>query len=408
MAVRIGIVGPHDLVDDVAAVCEEQPRVTAHRLAYDHESEAPAITEAHVSSVDAWLFTGVVPFTLCREAETLARPAVFVDYTGATLLQAMVRLVREGHDVSRISVDTLPTAEVVATFTEAGVPVAHVATLPYRSGVTSEQAIAFHRRARRGAQGSQIAVTCLRSVYEKLRGEMSVYRLAPSTHAVRNALRQLLLETDNQLTGDAQIAIGLAELSGGDEGLLKEVVAVGGTVAPAGSGAHLLVTTRGPLFKATHGFADLPMLRRLADLHETVRIGFGLGQGAAEAENLARRALSKARKIGPVVAVLSTRGDTDLILDAADSPLDPATTNLNLVSQRVGLSVATLLRLREVREAAGSEPLNTRELADRLGVQPRTARRMLNRLELAGLAERTGNLISGGSGRPLTLYRIGI
>ena len=408
MAVQIGVVGPHDLVDDVAAVCEEQLRVTAYRLDYDHESEAPAITEAHASSVDAWLFTGVVPYALCREAETLTRPAVFVDYTGATLLQAMVRLVREGHDVARMSIDTLPTADVVATFTEAGVPVANVATLPYRSGVTSVQAIAFHRRARRGPQGSQIALTCLRSVYEKLRGEMSVYRLAPSTHAVRNALRQLLLETDNQLQEDAQIAIGLAELSGGDEGLLKEVAGVGGTMAPFSAGTHLIVTTRGPLFDATNGFSGLPMLRRLADLHETVRIGFGLGQGAAEAENLARRALSRARKIGPVVAVLSTRGDTDLILDAAEAPQDPAEVNLNVVAQRVGLSVATLLRLREVREAAGSEPLNTRELADRLGVQQRTARRMLNRLELAGLAERTGNLTSGASGRPLTLYRIGI
>jgi predicted ArsR family transcriptional regulator len=70
--------------------------------------------------------------------------------------------------------------------------------------------------------------------------------------------------------------------------------------------------------------------------------------------------------------------------------------------------VATLQRLREVRESSGSAPVNTRELADRLGVQPRTARRMLNRLELAGLAERTGSLASGASGRPPTLYRIAI
>jgi hypothetical protein len=33
---------------------------------------------------------------------------------------------------------------------------------------------------------------------------------------------------------------------------------------------------------------------------------------------------------------------------------------------------------------------------------------MLHRLELAGLAERTGSLISGASGRPLTLYRLAL
>ncbi|MGH3655511.1 MAG: hypothetical protein ACRDUA_02535, partial [Micromonosporaceae bacterium] len=76
------------------------------------------------------------------------------------------------------------------------------------------------------------------------------------------------------------------------------------------------------------------------------------------------------------------------------------------IAQRVGLSQATLQRLREVRDSAGAEPLTTRQVAERLRVQQRTARRMLHRLELAGLAERTGNLVSGGSGRPLTLYRL--
>jgi hypothetical protein len=408
VAVEIGVVGPHDLVDDVAAVCEEQPGVAARRFDYDHESQAPALTEAHANAVDAWLFTGVVPYSLCREAETLTRSATFVDYTGATLLQALVRLVREGHDVTRMSIDTLATADVTATLSEAGIPIANVATLPYRSGVTSADAVAFHRRQRKGSGGSQIALTCLRSVFEALRGEMPVRRLAPSTHAVRNALRQLLLQADNQAQEDAQIAIGLAELPGGDDGLLKEVVSLGGTMAPFTAGTQLLVTTRGPLFEATNGFSGLPMLRRLADRHEVVRLGFGLGRGAAEAESLARRALARARRIGPVVAVLSLRGDTDIVLDATSAvpSASGGEANLSIVSQRVGLSVPTLQRLREVRSAAGAEPLTTRQLADQLGVQQRTARRMLSRLELAGLAERTGNQTSGASGRPLTLYRI--
>jgi hypothetical protein len=407
VAVTIGVVGPHDLVDDVAGVCEEQPGVAARRFDYDHESQAPAITEAHATAVDAWLFTGVVPYTLCREADTLTRPATFVDYTGATLLQALVRLVREGYDVSRVSIDTLPAADVTATLNEAGIPIGHVATLPYRSGITSADAIAFHRKQHRGAgktERSQIALTCLRSVFEALRGEMPVHRLAPSTHAVRNALRQLLLQAANQAQEDAQIAIGLAELPGGDEGLLKEVVSLGGTMAPFTAGTQLVVTTRGPLFEATNGFSGLPMLRRLADRHEVVRLGFGLGRGAAEAESLARRALSRARRIGPVVAVLSLRGDTDIVLDATEAA--PSELNLSIVSQRVGLSVPTLQRLRGLREARGPEPLTTREVADRLGVQQRTARRMLSRLELAGLAERMGSQTSGASGRPLTLYRL--
>ncbi|MEV4202744.1 hypothetical protein [Micromonospora globbae] len=404
MTIEIGVVGPHDLVDDVAATCEEQPGVAARRLHYDHESQAPAIVEAHGGQVEAWLFTGVVPYTLAREANVLHRPAVFVDYTGATLLQAAVRLLRDGRDVTRMSIDTVTGVDVAATFGEAGLPVDRVRTLPYRSGLSSDEVVAFHRRQRKA--GADVAVSCISSVYEVLRREMPAFRLAPSNHSVRTALRQLLLHVGSQAQEDAQIALGLATLSDGDDGLLKEVAGLGGTLARFASDTYLIVTTRGPLHDATGGFTALPMLRRLADRHETVQIGFGLGRSAAEAENLARRALSRARRVGPTTAVLSLRGETDIVLESTTPPPRPAEANLAVIAQRVGLSVPTLLRLREVRTALGNEPLTSREVADQLRVQQRTARRMLHRLELAGLAERTGNLASGSSGRPLTLYRL--
>ncbi|MBQ0906200.1 hypothetical protein [Micromonospora sp. U21] len=404
MTIGIGVVGPHDLVDDVAATCEEQPGVTARRLHYDHESQAPAIVEAHVGQVDAWLFTGVVPYTLAREGNALNRPAVFVDYTGATLLQAAVRLLRSGHDVTRMSIDTVTGADVATTFEEAGLPVGRVRSLPYRSGLSSDDVISFHRRQHKA--GADVAVTCISSVYEVLRHEMPALRLAPSNHSVRTALRQLLLQVGSQAQEDAQIALGLANLPQGDDGLLKEVAGLGGTLARFAPDTYLIVTTRGPLHDATGGFTALPMLRRLADRHETVQIGFGLGRSAAEAENLARRALSRARRVGPTTAVLSLRGETDIVLESTTPAPLPSEVNLAVIAQRVGLSVPTLLRLREVRTMVGDDPLTSREVADQLRVQQRTARRMLHRLELAGLAERTGNLASGTSGRPLTLYRL--
>lgn len=406
MGIEIGIVGPHDLVDDVAAICAEQPGVATRRYDYEHESQAPRIVAAHAPAVGGWLFTGVVPYNLAREADALNRPATFVDHTGATLLQALVRLLRDGYDATRLSIDTVATADVTATFSAAGLPVEHIRTLPYRVGVTSPDVVAFHRRNRRGPAGTVAAITCLGSAFQVLREEMPTVRLAPSIHAVRTALRQLLLCANNRAQEDAQIALGLVELAGVDDILPREAAALGASLATLPGGMHLLVTTRGPLAQVTGEFTGLPMLRRLADRHPVVRIGFGVGRSAAEAESLARRALSRARRFGEVAAVLSLRGDTDFVLESALPPPNPGTADLTILAQRVGLSVPTLQRLREVREAAGTDALTTREVATRLGVQQRTARRMLHRLELAGLAERTGNLTSGASGRPLTLYRL--
>ncbi|WP_327582830.1 hypothetical protein OHA25_43980 [Nonomuraea sp. NBC_00507] len=399
MGIVIGVVGPHDLVDDVAATCEEQPGVSTLRLDYDHESQAPAIVEAHAGSVEGWLFTGIVPYMLARGADALTRPGVFVDYSGATLLSALVRLQHEGYDITRLSIDTIAPADVIATFVEAGLPTDRLRTLGYRPETTSKKIVSFHRR-----DPDHPVITCLSSVHEALRGEMHVLRLAPSEHSVRVALRQLLLTAEGQAQEDAQIALGLVEVDG-DEGLLREAAALGGTLAAFRGGTHLLVTTRGPLFDATGGFTGLPMLARLAGHSTVARVGFGLGRSAAEAESLARRALARARRIGDVAAVLSLRADTDIVLESVIN-LPSGEQNLSVLARRVGLSVPTLEKLLEARDAAGGEALTTREIAERLAVQQRTARRMLHRLELAGLAERTGNLTSGSSGRPLTLYRL--
>ncbi|GAA2206688.1 hypothetical protein GCM10009850_021460 [Nonomuraea monospora] len=399
MGFVIGVIGPHDLVDDVAATCEEQPGVSALRLDYDHESQAPAVVEAHAGSVEGWLFTGIVPYMLARGADVLTRPAVFVDYSGATLLSALVRLQHEGQDITRLSIDTISPADVTATFDEAGLPTGELRTLGYRPETTSKKIIAFHRRS-----SDHPVITCLSSVHEALRGEMQVLRLAPSEHSVRAALRQLLLTAEGQAQEDAQIALGLVEVDS-EEGLLREAGALAGTLAGFRGGKHLLVTTRGPLYEATGGFTGLPMLARLANHSSVARVGFGLGRSAAEAESLARRALARARRIGNVAAVLSLRADTDIVLESVISA-PSGEQNLPLIARRVGLSVPTLEKLLEARDAAGGEALTTREIAERLAVQQRTARRMLHRLELAGLAERTGNLTSGSSGRPLTLYRL--
>jgi predicted ArsR family transcriptional regulator len=110
-----------------------------------------------------------------------------------------------------------------------------------------------------------------------------------------------------------------------------------------------------------------------------------------------------------VAAVASFRNDIDILLEAQQDGADGDAldrSSIGVVAARVGLSVPTLQRLHELSEEVGAEPLTTRDIADHFGIQQRTARRMLQRLELAGVAERSGSRSAGGSGRPLTLYRL--
>lgn len=409
MEIVVGVVGPHDLVESVAAICEEQPNARVERFVYAHESEAPAIVDANAEMVDAWLFTGVIPYTLA--ADRLKRPASYVDYTGATLLQALVQLLRSGHDVTRLSIDTLAAADVNAVFTEVGIPTEHMHALAFRPGITSEELVGFHRKY---AAGGSVAITCVSSVYNELRDDITILRLVPSWHSIQTSIRQLLLVTTNQVQEDSQVVLGIVEADPGprdlDRDIAAEAAALTGTAAYYGDGHRLIVTTRGQLSAATDQLTSAPMLRRLAEGRAEVRIGFGLGRTVAESELLARRAIARARNHGPISAVASFRHDLDIMLDA-----DPETTaprgahqqaSIGVLAARVGLSVQTVQRLRDMMANTDDQLLTTRDIAAELGVQQRTARRILQRLELAGFAERTGHLSLVSAGRPLTLYRL--
>jgi hypothetical protein len=394
----IGVIGPHDLVDHVAALCEKEPGVRTERYGYDEEAQASAIAEAHHESVDAYMFTSVAPYSLTLAAGVLARPAVFVDHTGSTLLEALIRLLADGEDVSSLSIDTLPQAAVLATLAGVGLPIDGVSVMPYHSGLSIADIVTFHRKQRRA-----VVITCSEAVAAKLRARTRVLKLEPSPHAIQVALRQLLLATEGQAHEDAQIALGLVELSGGDDGMLKEAAALGGSLALVGGGIHLLVTTRGPLQDATNQFTGLPMLGRLAEGREMVRIGFGLGHSAAEAESLARRALSRARRIGNVAAVACLRANNDIVLQQTPSEDIRGDRRITVLAKRAGLSVQTVTKLEEISAESSGTPVTSREIAARLEVEQGTARRLLQRLERAGLAERAGSR-PVPSGRPLTLY----
>ncbi|MCX4513260.1 hypothetical protein OHA27_23665 [Streptomyces sp. NBC_01619] len=414
MPLTVGVIGPEDLVHKVVAVGGVQAGpAQLLPLPYRHEDETTEVVAAARSSADALLFTGVVPHSLAAAAGVLDRPAMYVPYSGATLLRALVELLRLGHDVSRVSIDTLRRDEVLETLTEAKLPTDHVQVLPYRPGLTSQDLVDFHLDAR-DTRKSRVAITCLGSAFHVLEHRTHAVRLAPSRHSILATLQALVLATAGQHSGDAQVALGVIDLpaaAGGpaDERLAEDVRILGGSLAALPDGQRLVVTTRGVLEKATEQFTRIPFLDALAARHGTAHIGFGLGRTAAEAEALARRAVNRARSVGAVAGVVSMTDDVDIVIDPAlgDAASEPAAPeSAALLARRVGINPQTLDRLRELAAADPGEGLTAHVVAEHLSVQQRTARRILKRLERAGVAVPTGSRQEGQTGRPPIVYRV--
>ncbi|PSL00399.1 hypothetical protein CLV30_11659 [Haloactinopolyspora alba] len=404
MASVIGVVGPHDVVDEVAPYCGEHADISALCLDYTDETETTAIVESQADNVTGWLFTGIGPYTRAERAGVLDRPAVYVPYTREALQLALVGLLRTNQRIDRLSVDTMSHNAVRRCLEHAGLDPTHVRVLPFRPDLSADDYAEFHRRAHRDGTGTH-AITCLSSVHARLDGELPTIRLRPTRHAVRSTLDHLTLSIDEAALGDAQIVVGLVETADGTANVVRHVSELSGCVGQRADGTVLIASTRGRLAEASAEFTDLPLLGRLSAVSDRVHVGFGLGHTAAEAEHLARRALVRSRRAGPVAAVLSRRNDPDVVLAHRTSVAPAQEPTMDERAQQAGIAPATLTAIRALR-LDSTTPLTAADLGHRLGRQTRSARRILAKLERAGLAQRAGEDSGGVPGRPATLYRI--
>ncbi|MBO0869048.1 MAG: hypothetical protein J2P15_10825 [Micromonosporaceae bacterium] len=403
----VGVVGPADLVQVVEQVRgREFPSLTVRSLPYPDEAQAVELVKTHRTEVDAWLFTGIIPYTLAREAGVLDRPATYISYSGASLYRTLLGMLANGQDNRHISIDTLDRGQVVEAYRDAALPADRVQVAEYRRGSDSDRFAGFHRAAARA--GATVAITCVRSVYEELRNELEVIRLSPAIASVRSALQTVELASHGHVSADAQVVLGFVDLSDADSELADDISALAGSVFSIQPGQYVLVTTRGVLEQATAGFQQLPLLDALSRRHLWAHIGLGVGRSAADADALARHALSRCRSVGPFSAVISIGTGSDVVLvepgtgaGGGDAPVP-----VMVAARRSGLSRGTLARLKSIVDTHDESGVTAGDIATALNIEPRSARRTLKRLEQAGVARPIGRVLAGTTGRPPTIYRI--
>jgi hypothetical protein len=280
--------------------------------------------------------------------------------------------------------------------------------MEYRPGRDAARFAEFHRTAARGAAGGGIAITCVRSVYDEISGEIETVRLAPAIVSVRSALQTIALACLGRVGADAQVVLGFIDLSEADAELADDVTALAGSLFTLHEGRYLLITTRGVLEETTGGLTRLPLLASLSRRHMWAHVGLGVGRSAAEAEALARRALGRCRAAGPFAAMVSLGTGGDIMLAGADptetAPDEPVP--VVVAARRSGLSTSNLDRLKAMLDRHGEDGVTAGDVAEALNIEPRSARRTLKRLERAGIAQPIGRVLAGTTGRPPTIYRL--
>lgn len=402
----IGVVGPHDLVGEVSATVRGELDVRTVEAGLAGEEETLDAVASLTPEVDALLFTGIAHYTLA--SRSLARPATFVDYTGTTLLRALLL-----HQVDRpaaqwLSVDTLPAADTVSALAQSGYDTEKIEVLPYRRDGDTAKFLNFHAVFAASHPGA-LAVTCHSNTYAALLNTgVSVVRLIPSTTSIVSAARLLLQEANSALGADASVVVAQVRRGDGgrvaDDALQGMAMRLAGAALtdPAGDGQYV-VTTRGMLLQASEGLTRLSGLW-VADAGD-VHIGVGLGTTAGESFRLAAHAVDQAAVHPGSTAVVETRWSSSVLAPGRPATSDLPQESLSTIAHRTGLSVQTLVK---IRDAVGEvrDGVTTNALATMLDVRSRTALRWLTSLENAGFARKTGSLRSGSAGRPVETYEL--
>ncbi|HVX43271.1 MAG TPA: hypothetical protein VHC49_05285 [Mycobacteriales bacterium] len=421
----IGVVGARDLVERIVLMGSEgeTPDWRLVGASHAHEQETYETLRRIENSIDVVLFTGPLQYDLARQAGELPVPATYVPISGASLYSSLLRgTVNHDCDPARVSIDSIPPADVEEAYAEIGVDIDGVHMLEYQRPESAKQFIAFHEKLYRQGK-TTAALTTVRSVAQKLQADgIPALRMMPTKDTLRTALSTAALQGAGNKLEEAQIAIVIVEVAvsarPGHAGpsnywqqelklslhrsLLADARRMGATVTSRDENSYLVTATVGSLSQATDGLRAAPFLDRVqSELGLAVEVGIGLGRTARDAEAHALVAVEKARSADAAAYLVSADG---AVLTLPSRPHrkygepDPA-------PESKGLHV-----LRRLVDGlpAGELPtvVDADTVAQLLGVTSRSARRTLAGLVDAGLAWPMPGARSTQAGRPPQSYRL--
>ncbi|MEU7985238.1 transcriptional regulator [Streptosporangium canum] len=426
--VTIGVVGPHDLVEQIMSIGADLPAAADWRLvgaphAEEHETYEKFCKIA--DSIDVVLFTGPLQHDLARQAGELPVPATFVPVNGSGLYSSLLRgVLSHGIDPARVSIDSISAADVREAYGEIGVSTDHVHLSEYDQPESARGFIGFHEKLYRQGD-TTAALTTIRTVAKKLAAaQVPVLRMLPTPHTLRLALNTAALLGTGSRLEESQIAIVLVELAASarpsysgpgnywqqelklslQQALLADARLMGATVVPRDENSYVVTATVGSLSQATDGFRAAPFIDRIrTDVGVAVEVGIGLGNTARDADSNAMLAVEKARNADATAAFLVGLDGTVLSLPLRRRP------KAEPVSEPAVTSKAAKV-LERLVEGLGDGPearvVDAEIVADILSIAPRSARRVLQGLVEEGLAWPMPTVRAAQAGRPRQPYRL--
>ena len=428
--IRLAVVGPQDSVELIIRVGSEgYPALTLVPMIYEDASEAAELVLRPSADVDAWLFSGIAPYSYARSSGVTDKTFLYVPHTGPSLYRVLLQAVyRDKRDISAISFDSFRLQEISETLQDSGIPLPVIEMYPGRE-LSAKDITEWHYDLwQRGKV--KFSITCFLATFKSLsKRRVPCYRIWPTRDAIRTSFDMAIRMVEGQRYKGSQIAVqhiaidNFEEIQGRNSSaytakrhdlalyrlLLDYGEAINGTIV-RGEGRYTVYSTRGSIEDFTAGLQSMPVIDALKrELTITVSGGIGFGSTAYEADRNAHVALQLSAKAGAGNWTVVT--DDGKVVGPLGSPtglrysLRSTDALCRKWCRHLQVSATTVQRLWSVLDKLRGKPITAEELSRYLAINERSGRRLLKSCVKARIARIVGEE-APTRGRPSKLYRI--
>ncbi|MEK3889274.1 hypothetical protein [Bacillus sp. FSL K6-3431] len=428
-SIRLGVIGPRWIRAVIDPCLQMFPSIQPIFRLSDELEEAIVFTEELEHEVDAYIYSGQVPYMLAKFKIPPGIPAFYIPLKGTGLYQALYKL-RMNAPFTHISFDGIISAYVdrVKVVLNENFSYSICDQKPLLENVA--EMVRFHEGHFKTSENS-VAITCMKLVSERLteRGIPNEW-LRPTEEDITVTLERLLLATTQRRQRESQIVFGRIQIDSYSK-LVKQLASehqvqkrnvqlyrllldyveqLDGYLTSVSEDEYLFITNRGIFEQVTEGYKRMPIVEDVKlRLNLRVSIGVGFGRSATEAGTHSRMALFQAQDYGGSACFIVKEDRSVFGPVEWEAPIVyPLTVTDQKIlgrAEKTGMNAAYLEKMIAIVRRKKRNEFTAYELAQIVGITTRSAHRIILSWQDAELIKVVGTEKMSTRGRPRQVYQ---
>ncbi|WP_026476822.1 hypothetical protein [Alkaliphilus transvaalensis] len=436
---KIGIIGHIDNIKRIQLVIRQSfPKIDGYPIEINEMSQIQTTVnylKEHINDFDGIIFTGKILYDIMNHNMHSQNPWVYIENDESQLQRSLLEArLKHNMDITQISIDSYSENTVKTIYEDFGLNsgqyLAHVSKIDIFRKTLLDDLFNFHQNNYL-SHPNLIAITGISTIYKMLQSHnVPSLLLTPNVNAIKNKLYDLLekIRIENMII--SQIVVISIEIDINNEydliseneysimlqktKITEEVYKFAQRIQAAvieTEKNYLLFTTKQIVEFETKNLRELTILSSIKyKTNNTISVGIGFGITAREAKSNAIIGKNRALKMGGNQCfVVYDRKQMERItpLDRANnSDISPLDLSYKDVSEKSGISINNIYRLKCIMDIYKKDTFTSLELSEEFRNSLRSMNRIIERLEQAGYIEVVGKKIVGKAGRPSRILKL--